>query len=204
MLATIEQVTGRPVPVTVGPRRAGDPDPAGRLRSNEPPQRLGWTPELTLTEMIADAWEFTGGARMNAASAAGLGAAELFRQTYSREPGRVFSAPGRVNLIGEHTDYTGGLVLPFAIDARANLAAARNDDNVVRVVSAQRPGTGAAAVGSSELDPGSPAADVGRVRVRCHLGAARGRPSTSAGSISRWTPRSRPAPGCPRRPPWNA
>ena len=68
------------------------------------------------------------------------GAAELFRQTYSREPEGVFSAPGRVNLIGEHTDYTGGLVLPFAIDARANLAAARNDSGVVRVTSAQKPG----------------------------------------------------------------
>ena len=67
-------------------------------------------------------------------------AAELFRQTYSREPVGLFSAPGRVNLIGEHTDYNGGLVLPFAIDARAHLAAAPNDDGVIRVTSAQRPG----------------------------------------------------------------
>ncbi|MET0967101.1 MAG: galactokinase [Nakamurella sp.] len=67
-------------------------------------------------------------------------AADLFRQAYSREPAGLFSAPGRVNLIGEHTDYSGGLVLPFAIDARANLAAAPNDDQVVRVTSAQRPG----------------------------------------------------------------
>lgn len=68
-----------------------------------------------------------------------MSAADLFTKTYSRVPEGLFAAPGRVNLIGEHTDYSGGLVLPFAIDARANLAAARNDDNVVRVVSAQRP-----------------------------------------------------------------
>ena len=65
--------------------------------------------------------------------------ADLFRRTYSREPDGLFSAPGRVNLIGEHTDYTGGLVLPFAIDARATLAAGANETDVVRVTSAQRP-----------------------------------------------------------------
>ena len=69
-----------------------------------------------------------------------MSATDLFRQRFSREPDGIFSAPGRVNLIGEHTDYSGGLVLPFAIDARAQLAAARTADDVVRVVSAQRPG----------------------------------------------------------------
>ncbi len=69
-----------------------------------------------------------------------MDAAELFRGTYSREPDGVFSAPGRVNLIGEHTDYSGGLVLPFAIDARAYLAAATTTDGTVRATSAQKPG----------------------------------------------------------------
>ncbi len=69
-----------------------------------------------------------------------MSAADLFRATFSREPDALFSAPGRVNLIGEHTDYSGGLVLPFAIDARAHLAAAANQDGTIRVTSAQRPG----------------------------------------------------------------
>ena len=40
---------------------------------------------------------------------------EVFEQEYGRAP-RLFSAPGRVNLIGEHTDYNDGFVLPMAID----------------------------------------------------------------------------------------
>ncbi len=67
-------------------------------------------------------------------------ALDLFRLTFpASEPISQFSAPGRVNLIGEHTDYNNGLVLPFAIDARTQVAAATNGDGVVRVVSAQRP-----------------------------------------------------------------
>jgi galactokinase len=50
---------------------------------------------------------------------------------YGREP-RVFSAPGRVNLIGEHTDYNDGFVLPMAIDQRTFIAAAARDDRQVR------------------------------------------------------------------------
>ncbi|MBV8086805.1 MAG: galactokinase [Chloroflexi bacterium] len=50
-------------------------------------------------------------------------AAELFRATYGREPEVVVRAPGRVNLIGEHTDYNGGFVLPAAIDLSLELAA---------------------------------------------------------------------------------
>ena len=41
--------------------------------------------------------------------------ADEFRQRFGSEP-RVYRAPGRVNLIGEHTDYSGGLVMPVAID----------------------------------------------------------------------------------------
>ncbi len=57
-----------------------------------------------------------------------------FVERYSH-PARVFSAPGRVNLIGEHTDYNDGFVLPMAIDRRTYLAAAPRDDRWVRCVS---------------------------------------------------------------------
>lgn len=83
-------------------------------------------------------------------------AADLFRRTFGRDPDGVFSAPGRVNLIGEHTDYSGGLVLPFAIDARAQLAAGRADSSRVRVVSAQKPDE-VVSVAVDDIWPGSPA-----------------------------------------------
>ena len=57
-----------------------------------------------------------------------------FRERFGREP-RLFSAPGRVNLIGEHTDYNDGFVLPMAIDRRTTVAAAARDDRRVRCVS---------------------------------------------------------------------
>jgi galactokinase len=50
----------------------------------------------------------------------------------AREP-RVFSAPGRVNLIGEHTDYNDGFVLPMAIDRRTFVAVSPRDDRTIRV-----------------------------------------------------------------------
>ncbi len=46
----------------------------------------------------------------------------LFRETFGREPAAVASAPGRVNLIGEHVDYHGGHVLPVATDVRTAVA----------------------------------------------------------------------------------
>ena len=55
---------------------------------------------------------------MNETSAAARARA-AFTRRFGVPPAIVASAPGRVNLIGEHVDYTGGLVLPFAIDARA-------------------------------------------------------------------------------------
>ena len=59
--------------------------------------------------------------------------AEFARQLDSAP--RVFSAPGRVNLIGEHTDYNEGFVLPMAIDRRTYVAIAKRDDRRVRAQS---------------------------------------------------------------------
>jgi galactokinase len=58
-----------------------------------------------------------------------------FRARYGREPEIVARAPGRVNVIGEHTDYQEGLVLPCAIGRQTMVAAARRLDGRVRVFS---------------------------------------------------------------------
>lgn len=52
---------------------------------------------------------------------------ERFEQLYDHEPEGVWQAPGRVNLIGEHTDYNLGYVLPFAIDRQALIAIRRRE-----------------------------------------------------------------------------
>src|SRR5580698_9401703 len=49
----------------------------------------------------------------------------------------VFAAPGRVNLIGEHTDYNQGFVLPGAVDKRIYVAIAKNNDDVLNVYANQ-------------------------------------------------------------------
>src|SRR5437763_17173286 len=49
-------------------------------------------------------------------------AVQVYRDQFREEPLLVASAPGRVNLIGEHTDYNGGFVLPCAIDRRVAVA----------------------------------------------------------------------------------
>jgi galactokinase len=50
--------------------------------------------------------------------------AELFAKTYGRQPRWIAAAPGRVNIIGEHTDYNEGFVFPMAIDRYTLIAAA--------------------------------------------------------------------------------
>ena len=64
-----------------------------------------------------------------------------FGKTYGRAPDVIWSAPGRANLIGEHTDYNDGFVLPFAIAERTYAAAARRDDDTIAVTSAAFPET---------------------------------------------------------------
>jgi galactokinase len=62
-------------------------------------------------------------------------AAELFAESFGRQPAGVWSAPGRVNLIGEHTDYNAGLCLPIALPQRTYAACSPRDDDLLRLVS---------------------------------------------------------------------
>jgi galactokinase len=78
----------------------------------------------------------------------------LFTERFGAEPDGTWSAPGRVNLIGEHTDYNGGLCLPFALPHRTYVAVRRTDTGVVRLVSAQET-TGTREVVLSEVAPGT-------------------------------------------------
>jgi len=60
---------------------------------------------------------------------------EKFISAYAAGP-RIFRAPGRVNLIGEHTDYNGGFVLPMAIEREAAVAISARNDRKFRVFTA--------------------------------------------------------------------
>ncbi|HEX5269217.1 MAG TPA: galactokinase [Gemmataceae bacterium] len=61
-----------------------------------------------------------------------------FPTLFGRPAAVVADAPGRVNLIGEHTDYNGGFVLPTAIPQRTHVELAPRDDDLVRVASTAR------------------------------------------------------------------
>ena len=65
-------------------------------------------------------------------------ALDQFRKKCQLDATHVVYAPGRVNLIGEHTDYNGGFVLPLAIELGVYVAARRRDDQRVRLWSAQQ------------------------------------------------------------------
>jgi galactokinase len=67
------------------------------------------------------------------------GATDLFHALTGSEPEGVWSAPGRANLIGEHTDYNDGFVLPFAIQHRTAAAARLRGDGRIRVASTFAP-----------------------------------------------------------------
>lgn len=70
-------------------------------------------------------------------AAAAAAAAEAFRSAFGTACEGVWSAPGRVNLIGEHVDYQGGLCLPMAIEQRCFVAAARTSGHRLRLRSVQ-------------------------------------------------------------------
>lgn len=60
----------------------------------------------------------------------------IYLEVFQTPPARHFQAPGRVNLIGEHTDYNDGFVLPCAINYQTLVAVTPREDDLVRVVAA--------------------------------------------------------------------
>ena len=57
----------------------------------------------------------------------------LFEQQFKRSAELVCHAPGRVNIIGDHTDYNDGFVLPAAINYGTTIAASAREDKLVKV-----------------------------------------------------------------------
>ncbi|WP_370462433.1 galactokinase [Nocardiopsis sp. FR6] len=80
----------------------------------------------------------------------GLG--DAFRAAFGAGPRGVWTAPGRINLIGEHTDYNDGFVLPFALPHTLTAAASARSDGTARLRSRQSPE--AHDVALADLDPG--------------------------------------------------
>ncbi|MFJ6674082.1 galactokinase [Actinosynnema sp. NPDC091369] len=79
-----------------------------------------------------------------------------FSRVHGAAPAGVWSAPGRVNLIGEHTDYNDGFVLPFALPYRTAVAASPRDDGRLLVATVGDDGTvqHASPVVVADLAPG--------------------------------------------------
>jgi galactokinase len=77
---------------------------------------------------------------------------KAFSDQDGSDPDGVWAAPGRVNLIGEHTDYNDGYVMPFALAQRVTVAASRRDDDSWRVTSLNNKET--ETFGRDDLVPG--------------------------------------------------
>ncbi|MCE4948431.1 galactokinase [Streptomyces noursei] len=84
--------------------------------------------------------------------------AAAFHAVYGAEPAGTWAAPGRVNLIGEHTDYNDGFVMPLALPHTTIAAAAPRTDGVLRLHSAGAPG-GPVTLRTDDLAPPSRGAD---------------------------------------------
>ncbi len=146
VIEVCREVTGADIGTDVGPRRAGDP--AVLVASSAKIQsELGWRAEKDLRAMAADAWRFTQArGRARAGGPRHEGGEDRPGREQGRPPsepdstrgrpscsGRVSAGrrtacgwrPGRANLMGEHTDYNDGYVLPFALGQGVTAAAAR-------------------------------------------------------------------------------
>ncbi|MFI1225713.1 MULTISPECIES: galactokinase [unclassified Streptomyces] len=88
------------------------------------------------------------------AGPSGTDPAVTFAELYGGEPDGIWAAPGRVNLIGEYTDFNDGFVMPLALPHTARAAVSRRDDGVLRLYSSDVPG-GVVSLRVDELAPHS-------------------------------------------------
>ena len=114
----------------------------------------------TTPERIADRFREIGGAKWSPTRDDATGAADataLFKTAFDAAPAGVWAAPGRVNLIGEHVDYAGGICLPFALSQRTWVAVSPREDGLYRLVSDMGGGEPQVVeIGVDEVGPGSP------------------------------------------------
>ena len=110
----------------------------------------------------------------------------VFARHFGGEPTVIASASGRVNLIGEHTDYNGGEVLPIAIEQRVYVAARAREGTRTQVVSA-----GDTERGSFDAAYPGPVRRVVGLRGRRRARDAAGGPASAAADLAIWSDRAR-------------
>ena len=136
VIEAVREVTGHPIPARSGPRRAGDP--AVLVASAAPARRASWA-GARAAPTCGHGRRRLGVRRSTSQHDEGAAACERRRVTrrfdelYGAAPEGVWAAPGRVNLIGEHTDYNDGFVLPFALPHTAVAAVPAGTDGVLRL-----------------------------------------------------------------------
>lgn len=146
IIKAAEKVTGKSIQAQVIKRREGDP--AKLIASNKKAlEVLKWTPKMTLEATLQKAWKWHQVRDARNKKYNGFDVFELatdFRREFgipssdteeweSDQPFRLFFAPGRINLIGEHTDYNGGLVFPATVNAGTYILARLNKKFEIRV-----------------------------------------------------------------------
>ena len=121
---------------------------AGAAPAHEPDVEAGTAPQSSVQWLAA--WSRAeGSTRVRTA----------FEEWFGGAPAGVWSAPGRINLIGEHVDYNGGLCMPMALAHRTYVALTPRADRLVRLFSAQESGSEPWTVALDDVDVvGSPGA----------------------------------------------
>ncbi|MDY2940984.1 MAG: galactokinase family protein [Varibaculum sp.] len=92
------------------------------------------------------------------------GASRLFEQRYGEKVNHVHSAPACVNLLGDHTDYNGGLALPISLSYRTFVAAHARRDRKIRLMSATDPEVDTGVIHEFSLDEVGPRGSAGEVQ----------------------------------------